>query len=249
MAGEWIKVELELPDKPEVHYIANALNLDPDAVVGKLIRVWAWFDRNTEDGNAYGVTYLLLDRITRVTGFGEVMALSGWIEQRDKVLFMPKFERHNAQSSKKRVEKFRNAFVTQSSLLREEEEKKKITPKNKEVASLPDWVPLEAWQGFCEMRKKSKTAFTERAKTLLIGQLHMLKESGEDIAKVLDQSTANGWKGVFVLKGGNGKTQSAPWWSSNEGIQAKAVELHIESRKGESWNDLKARVNAAMDAQ
>lgn len=121
MAGDWLKMELEISDKPEVHYIANALNLDPDAVVGKLIRVWAWFNKHTTDGNGVGVTYLLLDRITSVTGFGEMMCLAGWLEQRDKVLHMPNFDRHNGESAKKRaltakrVSKLRNApSVTQA---------------------------------------------------------------------------------------------------------------------------------------
>ena len=115
MAGDWMKIELELPDKPEVHAIANTLNLDPDAVVGKLVRVWQWFDKHTTDGNAYGVTYSLLDRITNVTGFGEAMMLAGWLEQNDKNLTMPKFDRHNSKSAKTRaltglrVEKSRNA--------------------------------------------------------------------------------------------------------------------------------------------
>ena len=115
MAGDWMKIELELPDKPEVHAIANTLNIDPDAVVGKLIRVWQWFDKHTTDGNAYGVTYSLLDRITNVTGFGEAMMFAGWLEQNDKYLTMPKFDRHNSKSAKtraltsKRVEKSRNA--------------------------------------------------------------------------------------------------------------------------------------------
>ena len=114
----WMKIDLELSDKPEVHYIANALNLDPDAVVGKLIRVWQWFDKHTTDGNAHGVTYSLVDRITCVTGFGEMMNFAGWLQQNDKHLTMPKFDRHTSQSAKnravtaERVSKHRNDCVT-----------------------------------------------------------------------------------------------------------------------------------------
>lgn len=103
MAGDWMKVELELPDKPEVHYIAGALNLTPAEVVGHLIRIWAWFNKHTENGHAYGVTHALLDRITGVTGIGEVMMFAGWLEQHDKTLCMPKFDRHTSESSKKRA--------------------------------------------------------------------------------------------------------------------------------------------------
>lgn len=103
MAGDWMKIDLELPDKPEVHGIAGMLNLDPNTVVGMLIRVWQWFDKHTTDGNAHGVTYSLPDRISGVTGFGEAMAFVGWLEQHDKTLVMPKFDRHTSQSAKTRA--------------------------------------------------------------------------------------------------------------------------------------------------
>lgn len=143
----WMKIDLELPDKPEVHAIAGMLNLDPDAVVGKLIRVWQWFDKHTTDGNAFGVTYALPDRISGVAGFGEAMAFVGWLEQQDKTLVMPKFDRHTSESAKaraltaKRVEKHKaksNDQVTKkvtqqplaSALPREEKDKNRNTPHN-----------------------------------------------------------------------------------------------------------------------
>lgn len=52
----------------------------------------------------------------------------------------------------------------------------------------------------------------------------------------------------FALPAPKPNGSGAPWWSSNEGIQAKAAEVGVESRTGESWNDLKARVNAALAA-
>ena len=42
MAGEWIKVENHLHEKVEVAAIADHTGLDLDAVVGKLVKVWAW---------------------------------------------------------------------------------------------------------------------------------------------------------------------------------------------------------------
>ena len=50
------------------------------------------------------------------------------------------------------------------------------------------------------MRKTGKGVFTERAASLIIKQLTQMHSEGQDVAKVLDQSTANGWKGVFPLK-------------------------------------------------
>ena len=103
MAGDWMKIELELPDKPEVHYIAGVLNIDPDAVVGKLIRIWQWFNKHTENGNAVGVTFALPDRIAGVTGFGEAMQFAGWLIQNGSTLTMPKFDRHTSESAKTRA--------------------------------------------------------------------------------------------------------------------------------------------------
>lgn len=103
MAGDWIKMQTCLPDKPEVWRIAGTLKIEPDAVIGKLLRVWSWFDSHTENGNAVGVTYLLVDRVAGVTGFAEAMALCGWLEQHDITLTLPKFDRHNGKTAKNRA--------------------------------------------------------------------------------------------------------------------------------------------------
>ena len=65
---------------------------------------------------------------------------------------------------------------------------------------LPDWIPAEAWAGYCEMRKKKRAVMTERAIKLRIDDLSKLRDAGEDIGAVLDQSTANGWTDVYPLK-------------------------------------------------
>jgi hypothetical protein len=103
MAGDWLKIEVALPDKPEVWQIAGILGIDPDAVVGKLLKVWRWFDSHTEDGNANGVTYLLVDAKAGVTGFAEAMSLCGWLEQKGSVLSLPNFDRHNGKTAKNRA--------------------------------------------------------------------------------------------------------------------------------------------------
>lgn len=103
MAGDWIKMTKDLPDKPEVWSMAGFLGIDADCVVGKLLRVWAWFDSHTQDGNAVSVTYSLLDRIAGVSGFAEAMALCGWLEQSGSVLRIPNFGRHNGETAKKRA--------------------------------------------------------------------------------------------------------------------------------------------------
>lgn len=103
MAGDWIKLQKDTPDKPEVLAIATRLNIDPDAVVGKLVRIWSWFDTHTIDGNALSVTFSFLDRLTGVTGFAEQVALVGWLEQDGHTLRLPNFGYHNGKTAKTRA--------------------------------------------------------------------------------------------------------------------------------------------------
>lgn len=76
----WLKMGVDLPEKPEVWQIASRCSLDPDAVVGKLLKVWRWFDSHTENGNAAGVTVSIIDHVATATGFGDAMVACGWLE-------------------------------------------------------------------------------------------------------------------------------------------------------------------------
>ncbi|BAM66463.1 hypothetical protein [Xanthomonas citri phage CP2] len=103
MAGDWLKFEKDTLDKPEVFAIAEALGIDPDAVIGKLMRVWSWFDSHTVDGNAARVTSSLLDRVAGVPGFIAAMALEGWATIETSGVALPHFDRHNGETAKQRA--------------------------------------------------------------------------------------------------------------------------------------------------
>jgi DNA-binding transcriptional MocR family regulator len=69
--------------------------------------------------------------------------------------------------------------------------------------ALPDWVPQKEWEAFNEMREaKDKRGWTTRAKELAVKALEKLKDNGNPPADVLNQSTMNGWKGLFEIKEG-----------------------------------------------
>lgn len=72
---------------------------------------------------------------------------------------------------------------------------------------LPSWVPVEAWSGYEEMRKKIKKPLTDRARKLAITELEKLRIAGHPPERVLNQSVLNSWAGVFELKNG-GKNAS-----------------------------------------
>ena len=150
MAGEWLKFDASTPEKPEVLAITIAMGWeDPDLTVGKLLRVWRWFDQQTVKGNAPGVSASLLDRLLGVTGLCSAMESVGWLIVSESGLTLPNFDRHNGKTAKdraltaKRVANHKsrndgndetNAPIVSSALPREEkrrEEKKTPGPRKR----------------------------------------------------------------------------------------------------------------------
>ena len=103
MHRPWIKIETSTPDKPEVCTIATKLRIDPDAVVGKLVRLWSWVEVNHIHSNDLGVTLEFLDKLVGHKGFALAMIQAGWLEDDQGRLSLPYFERHNGNLTKGRL--------------------------------------------------------------------------------------------------------------------------------------------------
>jgi hypothetical protein len=104
MAGDWIKLETNTRDKPEVLRMTAALGWDDrDFTVGKLVRAWCWFDQETVDGYLSIMSLALLDRVVGVPGFAQAMCDVGWLEQVEGGLMVPNFDRHHGHSAKNRA--------------------------------------------------------------------------------------------------------------------------------------------------
>lgn len=105
MAGDWIKMRLELQSHPKVVRILSATGADKFRVVGGLHAVWSVFDQHSEDGVLHGYTPDLMDHIIGWQGFSSAMIGVGWLEyDGDNRLIMPGFECHNGKSGKRRAE-------------------------------------------------------------------------------------------------------------------------------------------------
>jgi len=105
MAGDWIKVEENMPDKPEVYIMAARLGIDPDSVSGKLLRIWAWASRNCNADGVTSVTVMYcIDRLTAVTGFADSMVEAGWLTVDGDKLVFPNFDRHCSKPAKLRAD-------------------------------------------------------------------------------------------------------------------------------------------------
>jgi hypothetical protein len=217
MAGDWIKLQKDTPDKPEVLAIAARMNLDPDAVVGKLVRIWSWFDTHTIDGNANSVTFALLDRLAGVTGFAEQMTFVGWLDQKGHLLTLPNFEYHNGETAKKRAlgknrqEKRRsndesnansNASSVTKALPEKRREEKSIEIQREKATSVatPSGVSDSVWQEFKTLRKAKKAPITQRAIDAITIEAN---KAGWTLEKALEECVVRGWqafKSDWVVK-------------------------------------------------
>ena len=68
------------------------------------------------------------------------------------------------------------------------------------IEGYPPWLPIDAWQGWVEMRKQCKRPLTDRAKARALTKLEALHSAGHDINELLDRSTINGWLDIYEPK-------------------------------------------------
>ena len=74
--------------------------------------------------------------------------------------------------------------------------------KQQGAGAPPDWVPLEAWTAYLEMRQKIRKPLTRVGAILAWGKLSEFQAQGHDPRAVLEQSIFNSWQGLFPLKPG-----------------------------------------------
>ena len=104
MRRSWIKIETNTPDKPEVCIIASQLRMDSDAVMGKLVRLWAWAELNVSGNNDTSVTLEFLDKVVGKKGFSAALIKAGWLKEMEDGLEFPNFSRHNGREAKGRAQ-------------------------------------------------------------------------------------------------------------------------------------------------
>lgn len=80
---------------------------------------------------------------------------------------------------------------------------------------IPDWIPAEAWAGYVEMRKKIKKPMTDRAIDLKFKALAAFRDAGDDIEKILDQSTENSWSDLYPLKERRSQPRQQPQFDTS----------------------------------
>jgi hypothetical protein len=104
MAGDWIKMRVDLLTHPKVVRMAAMRRVDRLRMVGSLFAVWCLFDVHSEDGTLPGYTEDILDEMVGLKGCSAAMAAVDWLIVNEEGLTMPEFEEHNSKSAKIRAE-------------------------------------------------------------------------------------------------------------------------------------------------
>lgn len=108
MAGDWIKVEMATPNKPEMAFIAKACGVSMDTAFAAWFRLWCWLDHHTENGEVQFFGPEDADRIAGVPGIGNALSSDkgcGWITFHQVGAAVVNWDRHNGDSAKKRAMK------------------------------------------------------------------------------------------------------------------------------------------------
>lgn len=224
MAGDWIKMRVDLADDPAVIAMACSLGIDEFGVVGRLHKLWAWADKHCSSGHAKSVTFVWIDRYIGHEGFAQSMAEEGWLVRDDAGIEFPNFDRHNGKSAKTRAEaterKRLERLVTQpsqdlsqlssqescdESVTREEKRREEIK-NNKKTSKKPPAVPTfdpiaalrmlnVADQTVTDWMTLRKAKRAPVTKGVIDTFLRETEKAGMDLDSVLALCCVRGWTG------------------------------------------------------
>jgi len=224
MAGDWIKMRIDLQTHPKVFRMVSALQADRLRIIGGLHVAWSIFDTHSSDGVLVGYTVEAMDAVVGWPGFTQAMIDVEWAAvEDDGSLVMPRFDEHNGASAKRRANDaerkrndrknpVRNLSASDADSLRTREEKRREEKKEQDqkqgagapakpgkfdpLTAKPENVSDKAWADWCQYRKEIRKPLT--AKSCELQAKALAGHSAPD--QVLATSIANGWTGIFPEK-------------------------------------------------
>lgn len=264
MAGDWIKMRIDLLSHPKIVRILSATKSDKFRVVGGLHAVWSIFDTHSEDGVLDGYSAYALDHVIGWDGFSAALLSVGWLEEFDGTLVMPEFDEHNGKSGKRRAEdqkrkrdarkdpenvRILSANEQDENGTREREEKEKSKAKQDQkttAAPRRDWlaelielgVSEKHARDWLEVRRAKKSKLTD---TALDGIKREARRANVSFGEAIRISAESGWQGF-----------KADWLSkpaANGGSQFMSKQERIEAANQKVLAELNAREDARIAAE
>lgn len=200
MSGDWIKVQGDTAHKPEVLKIARMLDIPKAHAFGLVVTFWAWCDRHTVDGLICDMTEEDFDIEVSHKGFSAAMKEVKWLLKNDDGSFLvPKFERHNSASAKKRAQASQRQQTWRESV--REAAGAKPEAKNGNHVEIPTWLEAEQFKAWIKVRPSR--ARTADAQVAAIRKLDKFRSDGLDPNAIVRESLSNGWQGLFRPDGSN----------------------------------------------
>jgi len=209
VAGDWIKMRLDLMEDPAVMEMADRLGVREETVVGYCHAFWSWVSRQCHAESVTGVTLLSLGRRLNLPGFPELLCDVGWLEYDDTgdkpVIRIPNFDRHLSESAKKRAlstnrQRNKRSDVTQVSRSERDksvtrEEKKREEKSNTHTHTAADGFE-ESWIRWCQWRESQTGRPVDpiQADSLL---MELNRRGAEKAARDIDFSIRKGARTVL----------------------------------------------------
>lgn len=142
------------------------------------------------------------DRKTVISNIGKLVS-EGWIDETGErvgrtgqikvyqanIGTVPKVEQSQERNG--------SAFPLKESQKRDTEPSRE---PSRHIIEVPAWFPMDAWQGWVDMRKQRKKPLTDRAYNQAIDKLVAFEAKGQNITEVLDRSTMNNWLDLYEIK-------------------------------------------------
>jgi hypothetical protein len=175
MAGDWIPIRVRLEEDLDVLGIAEALELDVHAVVGKLITFWGWANEMSHDGHmslsrsvrdtcrASVALSEWIDRKVGAQGFAQALLNVGWLKSYEGGFVVYDFDRWNSENARKRLKnadrqrrvragKCRASGATNVARKARPKKRREEKSKKKTTSSSP-LTPQRAWELACSFMR------------------------------------------------------------------------------------------------
>lgn len=104
VAGDWIQIDCDLPEKIETQMICDRANCSADVTIGRLVLLWRWIDRHATREFVQGASVSTLSRVALGDeSFWRAVESVGWLKIEPDGIRIPKWSKRFSKSSKARA--------------------------------------------------------------------------------------------------------------------------------------------------
>ncbi|VWC78653.1 gp60 [Burkholderia aenigmatica] len=116
---------------------------------------------------------------------------------------------------------------------------------------LPDWLPFDAWDAWCEHREAKATGkngipWTRPAARVSLKKLEQIHGRGMSVVDAIDESVLRGWTGIWEAKAADVAVAAGGaadgWWAGEAGWREQGKRLGIDVARFQYFEQFKAKV-------